>query len=181
MIIKNAALTASPTAALYEFYTTDGDPSRGQAGMSPPGVPDNEWIWCWEYANMRTVSTLPSTQMYYQFCNTGWTGKYDALTCYPNSVAQQISFGNPLSYNWVNAGSALPVSAADSDDAHYIGMLKCMYTGGMIGGHCRLFHLPPQRIHRRSRHDGPALAAADGGSGAGARALHPFGKLFTGR
>ena len=80
--------------------------------MSPPGVPDNEWIWCWEYANMRPVSTLPSTQMYYKLFNTGWTGNYRALNLYLNSVAQQIAFGDPLSYNWVNAGSALPASTA---------------------------------------------------------------------
>ncbi len=142
LIIQQAALAAAPTTNLYEFYTTDGDPSRGESGMSPSGVPDNSWIWCWEYANMRPVSSVPSTQMYYNLVNSGWTGSYPALTVYLNSVAQQLTFGDALCYNWVNAGSTPPPSANDSDDAHYIGMLKCMYTAGMIGGTAVYYNYP---------------------------------------
>ena len=142
LIIKNAALAAAPTASLYEYYTTDGDMSRGEAGMSPPGVPDNQWIWHWEYPAMRPVSTLPNTQMYYKLVNSGWAGRYPALTQYLNAVAQQIACGDPLSYNWVNAGSSKPPSPNNSDDAHYIGILKCMYTAGMVGGIAGYFRYP---------------------------------------
>ena len=145
-IVANAVKAQVPNLLLYEFYTTAGEPERGIDGLAPPGTPDEEWIWYWEYANMREVSTLPSDQMYYAAVNSGWPAQDnlytngDALMEYLNSVAQQISFGDPLSYNWVSAGW-LP--GLVSDDAHYIGMLKCMYTAGMVGGIAGYFSYPP--------------------------------------
>ncbi len=79
--------------------------------------------------------------MYYNSFNTGWTGQYDALSRYTNAVTQQLSYGDQLSYNWVSAGWS-GQSTPPSDDAHYIGCLKCMYTAGMVGGIAGYFSYP---------------------------------------
>ncbi|MBC7329464.1 hypothetical protein H5T88_03805 [bacterium] len=102
------------------------------------------WHWCFDYKYMRKVSDLPSSSLYYRDFNSGWSGDNDLLTQFLNAVAQQISLGDALSYNWVNGGweRAHLGESAFSDIEHYMGFLKCCYTAGMIGAVAGYFAYP---------------------------------------
>jgi len=102
------------------------------------------WHWCYDYKYMRKVSDLPSSSLYYREFNSGWSGDSDLLTQFLNAVAQQISFGDKLSYNWVNGGWEREQlgELAFSDIEHYMGFLKCCYTAGMIGAVAGYFAYP---------------------------------------
>lgn len=102
------------------------------------------WTWSYQYEQLRRVSDLPSSSIYYKHFNDGWAGNNDMLTQALNSVAQQLQFGDALSYNWVCAGWARSKlgAAALGDLARYTGYLKCYYTAGMIGGCAGYFTYP---------------------------------------
>jgi hypothetical protein len=131
-IVTDAIRTQAPKRKLYLFYYTDGAPDRT--------VYDGWSDWVRDYASMRTVSDLPNSGRYYKEFNTGWTGERDLLSTVLNSVAQQISHGDPLSYSWVCGGYK---TNQFSDAEHYMGFLKCYYTAGMIGAVAGYFRLPP--------------------------------------
>ncbi len=129
LIISERLREELPDRQLYIYYYTDGCPHRDRYATW--------WEWAWDYKHMRPVSDIPNSSLYYGHYNTGWGGQYDMLTQALNSVAQQIAAGDPLSYNWTNAGwpheggwTEEPIS----DPEHYLGYLKCYYTAGMIGG-----------------------------------------------
>jgi hypothetical protein len=92
---------------------------------------------------MQVVSDLPSGSNYFRHFNSGWTGNSDLLTQTLNSVAQQIAEGDPLSYNFVCGGWTRKSPESDfSNDARYMGYLKCYYTAGMLGGVAGYFAYP---------------------------------------
>jgi len=129
LIISRRLRELCPQRQLYIYYYTDGCPHRSRY--------DGWWEWAWDYKYMRPISDLPNSSLYYGHYNTGWGGQYDMLTQALNSVAQQISVGDALSYNWTCAGwpgTGRWVDNPISDQAHYLGYLKCYYTAGMIGG-----------------------------------------------
>ncbi|NPV46411.1 MAG: hypothetical protein HPY69_05615 [Armatimonadetes bacterium] len=136
LIIAEAVRAAVPGRRYYLYYYTDGCPHRNR-------FPD-WWQWAYDYKYMRPVSDIPNGSIYYNHFNSGWTGDNDMLTQALNSVAQQISYGDPLSYNWMNAGWKRESlgEAAIGDSVHYMGYLKCYYTAGMIGGVAGYFAYP---------------------------------------
>jgi hypothetical protein len=66
------------------------------------------------------------------------------LTQVLNAVAQQLRYGDALSYNWVNAGWEREKlgEEAFADLRLYMGFLKCLYTAGMVGGVAGYFAYP---------------------------------------
>jgi hypothetical protein len=131
--ISDAFRDIVPNRRLYIYYTTDGSPYRDSSPNS------TWWTWACGYKWMRPISDLPNTSLYYMDFNTGWTGDRDMLTESLNAVAQQISFADNLSYNWVCGGYK---EGKFSDAEHYMGFLKCLYTAGMIGGVAGYFSYP---------------------------------------
>ena len=134
-IITRAVRAALPDRTLYIYYYADGCPHRNRYGG---------WLtWAWDYKWMKAVSDLPSGSSYYRHYNSGWTGNSDLLTQTLNSITQQTTQGQPLSYNWVCGGWTRKSPDKDfSDDAPYTGYLKCTYTAGMIGGIAGYFAYP---------------------------------------
>ncbi len=136
MIITEAIRAACPNRLLYIFYYVEGCPHRNRYGG---------WkAWAWDYPPMRRVSDLPSSSIYYMHFNSGWTGDNDMLTQALNATAQHIAAGDPLSYNWLNAGWTRERMGekAFGDIARYVGYLKCYYTAGMLGGVAGYFAYP---------------------------------------
>ena len=136
LIIAAAVRAAVPDRRYYLYYYTDGCPHRNR-------FPD-WWHWAYDYKHMRPVSDIPNGSIYYNHFNSGWTGDNDMLTQALNSVAQQLSYGDALSYNWMNAGWKREElgDAGIGDNEHYMGYLKCYYTAGMIGGVAGYFAYP---------------------------------------
>jgi hypothetical protein len=136
LLIAKPIRAAVPDRQLYLYYYTDGCPHRNRT--------TDWWEWAYDYKYMRPVSDLPNGSIYYNHFNSGWTGEYDMLTQALNSVAQQISYGDRLSYNWMNAGWKRENlgDKAIGDARHYMGYLKCYYTAGMIGGVAGYFSFP---------------------------------------
>ena len=134
LIIAEAVRRAVP-GALYIYYHTGGT----HRNRYP-----NWWHWDFDYRFIRKVSDLPSISIYYKHYNTGFVGEVDMLTLALNAVAQQLRYGDRLSYNWVNAGWERPKlgKEAFADLTLYMGFLKCLYTAGMIGGVAGYFAYP---------------------------------------
>jgi hypothetical protein len=101
-------------------------------------------VWAWEYKWMRRVSDLPSSSIYFRHFNSGFAGSSDMLTQALNGVAQQLALGDPLSYNWVNAGWTRQRMGGEAfaDLDRYTGYLKCSYTAGMLGAVAGYFAYP---------------------------------------
>ncbi|MGQ9729982.1 MAG: hypothetical protein ACUVX8_01790 [Candidatus Zipacnadales bacterium] len=138
MFITRACQAAVPDRLLYLYYPTEGCPHANRY---------KGWdVWAIDYRYFRTVSDIPNTSIYYKHFNDGWTGANDMLTQALNATGQQIALGDPLSYNWVNAGWPRENlgEAAVGDPAHYMGYLKCYYTAGMIGGVAGYFSYPKE-------------------------------------
>lgn len=133
-VIKKAVNKNFP-GALYIYYHTEA--------VHRNRTPD-WWRWSFDYKHIRNVSDLPSSSIYYTEFNSGFdpNGKDgDMLTQALNSVAQQLQFGDNLSYNWVCAGYEHPLRQF-ADLSTYMGYLKCYYTAGMIGGIAGYFSFP---------------------------------------
>ncbi len=128
LIITRRIQELVPDRMLYIYYHTEASHHANRY--------DGWWRWTWDYEHMRPVSDIPNTSIYYRHFNSGFTGDMDMLVMALNATAQQIEYGEPLSYNWVTAGwprEALGDGAL-ADPARYMGYLKCYYTAGMIGG-----------------------------------------------
>lgn len=131
MFITDACRRVVPDRQLFIYYTTSSGFARNRWG----GWVDYSYGYKW----IKTVGDLPCEQMYYEAANDGWVTKTlagDGLTQVLNSVGEATTYGNPLSYNFVEAGwtqKNLP-DGGFSDIPRYIGFLKCYYTAGMIGG-----------------------------------------------
>lgn len=134
LIIANAVRKAI-SGALYIYYHTEA----AHRNRYPQW-----WHWSYDYKQIRRVSDLPSSSIYYLHFNSGFTGDNDMLTQALNAVAQQVECGDMLSYNWVNAGWERKElgEKAFADLALYMGYLKCYYTAGMIGGIAGYFAYP---------------------------------------
>ena len=133
--ITDAAREAVPDRNLYIYYHTFAV-HRNQY--------DSWWHWTYDYKNLRKITDLPSSSIYYKHFNSGWTGDVDMLTQALNSVAQQLKFGDNLSYNWMNAGWTRDEMGDEAfgDLERYVGYLKCYYAAGMIGGVAGYFAYP---------------------------------------
>lgn len=136
IIISQAFRDAVPDRTLYLYYPTESCPQMNSYGTW--------WHWTYDYKDMRPISDIPNTSIYYLHFNTGWSGTSDMLTQALNSTGHQIAAGEPLSYNWLCAGWVRPNlgDRAISERARYMGYLKCYYTGGMIGGCAGYFSYP---------------------------------------
>jgi len=134
LLLAEAVRKAVPNA-LYIYYHTFATHRNRYSTW---------WHWAYDYQYLRRVSDLPSSSIYYRHFNTGFTGDNDMLTQALNAVAQQLQFGDPLSYNWVNAGWSREKlgDRAFARLERYLGYLKCYYTAGMIGGVAGYFAYP---------------------------------------
>jgi len=134
--IATAVRQANPEG-LYIYYHTFAT-HRNRYG--------SWWTWAYKYDQLRKISDLASSSVYYGQFNTGWTGDNSMLTQALNSVAQQLAFGDALSYNWVCAGWTHGDPAKSFGDLdRYLGYLKCYYTAGMIGGCAGYFSYPKDK------------------------------------
>jgi len=136
VITSDAFRKALPDRKLYIFYHTSGCPHRNRYG--------NWWRWAWDYKYTREISDIANSSIYFRHFNSGWTGKNNMLTQALNAVGRQLTFDEPLSYNWLCSGWTREKlgEKAFSDDEHYMGYLKCYYTAGMIGGVAGYFSYP---------------------------------------
>jgi hypothetical protein len=133
--IADAIRKAFPEA-LYIYYHTGGTHRNRYPTW---------WHWDYDYKFIRRkASDLPSISIYYRHFNSGFTGDDDMLTQVLNAVAQQLQYGDALSYNWVNAGWEREKlgEEAFADLRLYMGFLKCLYTAGMVGGVAGYFAYP---------------------------------------
>jgi hypothetical protein len=162
--IADACRRAVPDRTLYVYYAAGGVTFRNFY----PGWEDSAFDFKW----MRTACDLPSEEYYYKSFNDGWTGNRDVLTGALNSKGLVFTYGQPLSYDWLNGGSldeskpplpragrtTQPVFDPDgrlSDMRLYAGFLKCIYTAGTIGGVAGYFNLPPGGFGHRFPPDRP--------------------------
>ncbi len=129
LIVSEAVRKAFPDRRLYLWYHFAGQPSW------------DPWTWSLDYRHMRPVSDLPDQSLYYREFNSGWTNRNDLLTRFLCTLTQaKERHGDALSYNWVAGGW---LKGQISEPRLYMGFLKCLYTGGMIGGVAGYFS-PPQ-------------------------------------
>jgi hypothetical protein len=134
--IAGAARAAIPHG-LYIYYGTSGRRDRGGRWSNDPGGYGPGFPYT------MGITDLPSQELYYM---AGWgSGGYgfgggfiyggavswDMLSERLNSVAQNIVYGKPLSYDWLSAGCS--DTAIHSGFYNYEGFLKCLYASGMIG------------------------------------------------
>lgn len=117
--------TLVPQRRLYIYYPTAGAPHRNVIASWPD--------WCWDYGDMRTISDMPNNSIYYMHANDGFTGDMDMLSLMLNSIGENYTYGEYLSYNWVNGGWTAPDRPPMADPDRYEGYLKCCYMTGMIG------------------------------------------------
>ncbi len=132
--IAGAVREANPDGLYIYYHTFATDRNRYEQW----------WTWAYKYEELRRITDLPSSSVYFKHFNTGWTGDNDMLTQALNSVAQQMQFGDALSYNWMNAGWTRDKlgTEAHGDLDRYVGYLKCYYAAGMIGGCAGYFAYP---------------------------------------
>jgi hypothetical protein len=136
LIIARAVREAVPERQLYIYYNTGYEIYRNS---------NPTWMqWSKDFKELRHASDLPSIEWYYRNFNNGWTGDRDGLSMILNAIGYQITYGAPLSYNWVTSGWPRKDlgQGAVSDTARYIGFLKCFYTAGMIGGNAGYYSYP---------------------------------------
>ncbi|MGC9320334.1 MAG: hypothetical protein ACP5KN_20030 [Armatimonadota bacterium] len=128
LIVSERIRELVPERMLYIYYHTEASHHAHRYA--------DWWKWTWDYDYMKPVSDIPNTSIYYRHYNSGFTGSWDMLTMALNATAQQIEYGQPLSYNWVTAGwpGENRPDEPIADPARYMGYLKCYYTAGMIGG-----------------------------------------------
>ena len=146
-----------PDRKLNIFYNTAGEYMR----MTYPNNPAfwNGPYWGWDSDVMNTNTDLPSYEEYYQgVTGHAWTGSYDLLTTYLNSVGFNFKLGYTNNYSWLSGGWAVGSntnlttndmgqvttlsSNALSDIPRYTGFLKCIYTGGTVGGNAGYYVWP---------------------------------------
>jgi len=154
LLIANAVRRAVPDRQLYIYYTTSGGEHRNRWG----GWKD--WGPCFE--DIKPVSDLASSQMYYKFGNNGWIFRNaygDALTQSLNARGREIACGQPLSYNWLSGGWPQDKGQTNlttvSDIGTYKGFLKCFYTAGMVGGNAGYYTYPPGGFSKKCAADQP--------------------------
>lgn len=129
-IIREAVLKAAPTAK-YFYYPTSGSGHRHRyRGW------DN---WDYDYRYMKPVSDYASGVTSNGRFATGLIGERDMLTLFLNAKGYEIAMGQPYSYQWGNAGWR-PDRLLEI--RRYEGLLKCLYTAGMIGGVAGYFSYP---------------------------------------
>ena len=134
----------SLTDATYIWYYAGGNQRRGQH--------DSFWYdWDWDYQWMSSVVDYPSNEFYWGHGNSGWVAdddKSDMLSQALNAFGYAITFGQPLAYNWVNAGWLRSVLTEPGkglgDIERYYGFLKSAYMVGMIGAVAGYFEFPAE-------------------------------------
>lgn len=138
-LVFDAVKTEIPDRQNYVYYPCAGNPYQ-----NIPGVADSNF----DYQYMQTICDLPSGSVYFRdfFSSTAGMGNptirdrayYDQLTHWLAAVAEQISYGKPLSYCYVSAGYNHELGGDESSFflnlVSYKGFLKCMYASGMLGG-----------------------------------------------
>lgn len=121
------------------IYFVTGDLARG--------IAPTHWEWAWNYDDFHQVSDYPSWQTFYyadgRWVHGDYWWSYDILTLLLNGTAQGIASGHPLGYHWVAGGWSLKYPDRVSDDPHYMGYLKSMYTAGTLGAVAGYFLYPP--------------------------------------
>lgn len=137
--------------ALYLYYRNDVEKFRLSGSIE--GVTYTEWTSGsgFDSRNIATNFAYPTCESYYRHANSGTTNEHDAygarsnagfnsqLQQYTNWKGFQIAQGWPLSYDFVCGGwirAYLTDAGLDEflDTGRYMGLLKCFYTMGMIGG-----------------------------------------------
>ena len=151
--VADAVRAATPDRLLYVFYTCGGDTHRH--GTLETFHDD----WAWDYSDMRACADIATNEYYYHDFNSGWLGKDDMLTQALGAKGYELRFGVKNTYDYLCPGykqddkaPAPPVwdanqpidnnAKAFGDLRLYEAFLKCLYTGGMIGGVAGYFSYP---------------------------------------
>ena len=136
---------ALPNRELYIFYNTAGEQSRLGPGWDTAG-----WRTSYGYNSdvIATNTDLPSFQDYYPV-DGYWTNSMNTslntnmLTRHLDGVGYNMALGHTTNYSWVCGGWDQGNGPSDfSDIPHYMGFLKCLYTGGMVGAVAGYFTYP---------------------------------------
>ena len=130
------------------YYNTGAEELRIQG--------NDRAIWrdqyAWDSDVMNTNTDLPAWQVYYQGTYTNnygsildtrlpaWTP--DLLTQYLNAVGFNAKLGYQTNYTWVSGGWETGNPYSVSPIPIYMGLLKCLYTGGMVGGNAGCYSYP---------------------------------------
>jgi len=105
----------------------------------------------WDSDLMNTNTDLPNWQIYFDgtYVNPvvanhtnlpAWTE--DLLTQYLNAVGFNKKLGYHANYSWVSGGWRTDDPYGISDTSRYMGLLKCLYTGGMVGANAGAYSYP---------------------------------------
>jgi hypothetical protein len=135
---------AVPDRELSIFYNTGNEQNRYTYFSNWFANVD---LWGWNSDVMVTNTDLPSFPEYYEAWER-WTSltnplPNDMLTSHLDAVGYNIKLGESLNYSWVCAGWPQGNGTNDfSDTPHYLGYLKCLYTGGMVGAVAAYFTYP---------------------------------------
>jgi hypothetical protein len=138
-----------PDRELYIFYDTGNEQNRYTYFSDWFGGVDS---WGWNSDVMVTNTDLPSFEDYYSY-PPGWLAQTnplpnDILTRHLNAVGYNLTLGHSTNYSWVCGGWGVNnqpdtnFPANFSDIPHYMGFLKCLYTGGMVGAVAGYFSFP---------------------------------------
>jgi hypothetical protein len=137
--IAEAVRKAAPDRQHYIYYTAGGGTHRNRWGG---------WkAWAYDFAWMRDVADVPTSEFYYRHFNSGWTGDMSMLTQALNAKGYELGFDKPLGYNWLCAGWPRGKEGQDPKRGlgeldRYMGFLKCLYTTGMLGGNAGYYAYP---------------------------------------
>lgn len=99
-------------------------------------------LWGWSFKHLRAGTDYPASEIYYNYFNTGFAGKWDMFTELTNARYDEIKNNSPYYYPWLSAGYKRDIAAMQGDPGQgmyvkldrWMGFLKINYTAGMLGG-----------------------------------------------
>lgn len=121
----------------YSWYQEGFGRERGRWA----GWPWFNFLWdlYFDASGKPTVSDYSSSEFYWLFANSGFTGTgsnnlpYDMLTSGLREVGGMRTLGQHNFYPWISQGWDGGDSRGIAEDERYVGFLKQLYTAGAIG------------------------------------------------
>ena len=148
-VLAEAVRQAVPDRELYIWYHSGNEQNRLTALKDWFNVWNN-WGWRSDYIMGTNLSVgrgqdLPSFESYFvtqgSWTNRGYKFNYDLLTMHLNAVGYNANLGYRLNYSWVCGGWTTNASRL-AEIPRYKGLLKCLYTSGMVGAVAGYFDFP---------------------------------------
>ena len=99
-------------------------------------------LWGWSFKHLRAGTDYPASEIYYNYFNTGFAGKWDMFNELTNARYDELNNNSPYYYAWLSAGYVRGIASMQGDPGQgmyakldsWMGFLKINYTAGMLGG-----------------------------------------------